>query len=142
MISLNITILIQVFVFLSFLWVLNRFLFRPIITVLEKRKERTEGLHSKAIDTERTVKDKIRNYEERLEEARKKAKEIKEALKKEGLEEERNIINDIISETKDIISEKKGGIYKEVEIVNKGLEKEVSFVSNAIVEKVLGRRVN
>ena len=142
MISLNITILIQVFVFLSFLWVLNRFLFIPIITVLDKRKERTEGLHNKAIDAERNVKDKIRNYEERLEEARKKAKEIKEAKKREGLEEERNIINDIISETNDIISEKKGGIYKEADIVNKDLEKEVSFVSNAIAEKVLGRRVN
>ncbi|MDY6856926.1 MAG: ATP synthase F0 subunit B [Thermodesulfobacteriota bacterium] len=142
MISLNITILIQVVIFLSFLWILNKFLFTPIISVLDKRIERTKGLNKKAIDTDKEVHEKIKDYEERLEEARIKAKDIKEAIKKEGVEEERNIINDVIRETNNIIKDKKGGIYKEAQIVNKELKKEINIVSNAIVEKVLGRRVN
>jgi F0F1-type ATP synthase membrane subunit b/b' len=104
--------------------------------------ERTEGLNKKALDIDKVFKEKIKNYEEMLKEGEKKAKEIKEAVKKEGAEEEKNILDDIIRETNDIIRDKKGGIYKEAEIVNKDLGKEVSLVSNAIAEKVLGRRVD
>ena len=44
-------------------------------------------------------------------------------------------------ETKDIIEEKKGGIYKDAEAIKSEIEKQMGEISSILAEKVLGRRV-
>lgn len=141
MINLNYTLFIQIIVFLTVLWVLTRFLFKPVINTLDERLEKTEGLNKKGKEIEEEAKKKAAEYEDRLKEERYKALEIRDGLKKDGLEEEKKIIRAVAKEAKDVIEEKKGGIYKDIERVKGELRKQIEEDSRDIAEKVLGRRI-
>lgn len=141
MISLNYTLFIQLIVFLTVLWVLTRFLFRPVINTLDERLEKTEDLNKKGKEIEEEAKKKAGEYEDRLKEARHRALEMRDGLKKDGLEEEKKTINAAAKEAKDIIEEKKGGIYRDIERVKSELGKRIEENSRDIAEKVLGRRI-
>jgi len=141
LINLNYTLFIQIIVFLTVLWVLTRFLFRPVINTLDERLEKIEGLNKKGKEIEEEVKKKTAGYEDKLKEARHRALEMREGLKKDGLEEEKKTINAAAKEAKDIIEEKKGGIYKDIERVKSELGKRIEENSRDIAEKVLGRRI-
>lgn len=142
MISLNITLIFQIIVFLTFIWILNRFLFKPVLNVLDERLEKTEGLKKKANAIEEEVKEKREGYESKLKEAKEKTKEIKNGLKKEGLYEEKKIVNNAAKEMKEVIEEGKGEIFKEIEQVKTEMEKERKDISHGIAEKVLGRSID
>jgi len=123
------------------MWVLTRFFFRPILNVLDERVEKTEGLKKTAQEMEEEVERRTEEYEKRLKEARAKSIEIKNALKKEGLDEEKSMVSAVTKETKDIIEENKGGIYEDVKKVKMEIEKQAEDISRSIAEKVLGRRI-
>ena len=78
MINLNYTLFIQIIVFLTVLWVLTRFLFKPVINTLDERLEKTEGLNKKGKETEEDAKKKAEEYEAGLKEARYRALEIRD----------------------------------------------------------------
>jgi F-type H+-transporting ATPase subunit b len=120
---------------------LTRFLFRPVINTLDERLEKIEGLNKKGKEIEEEVKKKTAGYEDKLKEVRHRALEMREGLKKDGLEEEKKTINAAAKEAKDIIEEKKGGIYKDIERVKSELGKRIEENSRDIAEKVLGRRI-
>jgi F-type H+-transporting ATPase subunit b len=121
--------------------VLTRFLFRPVINTLDERQGKTEGLNKKGKEIEEEAKKKAEEYEYRLKEARHWARETRDGLKKDGLEEEKKIIRAVAKEVKDSIEEKKGGIYKDIELVKSELGKRIEENSRDIAEKVLGRRI-
>ena len=141
MLELNFTFVLQLAAFLTFMWVLTRFFFRPILNVLDERVEKTEGLKKTAQEMEEEVERRTEEYEERIKEARVNSMEKKNALKKEGLDEEKRMVSAVTKETKDIIEEKKGGIYEDVKKVKMEMEKHAEDISRSIAEKVLGRRV-
>ena len=141
MINLNYTLFIQIIVFLTVLWVLTRFLFRPVIDTLDERLEKTEGLNKKGKEIEEETKKKAVEYEDRLKEVRYRALEMRDGFKKDGLEEEKKIIRAVAKEAKDVIEEKKGGVYKDIERVKSELGKRIEENSRDIAEKVLGRRI-
>jgi len=141
LLNINVTLLIQAALFLTFLWVLTKFLFKPVLTVLNERLEKTEGLKKKAIEIEEVVVVKVKEYEDRFKDARAKSLEVKTELKREGVEEEKKIIAAVTKETKDVIEEKKGGIYKDVEEIKSDIEKQMGEISSILAEKVLGRRI-
>ena len=141
MLNINVTLLIQAALFLMFLWVLTKFLFKPVLNVLNERLEKTEGLKKKAIEIEEVVGRKGKEYDDRFKDARANSLEVKSELKREGVEEEKKIIQAVRKETKDIIEEKKGGIYKDVEEIKSDIEKQMGEISSILAEKVLGRRI-
>lgn len=141
MISLNFTLFLQLAVFLVFLWVLTGFLFKPILSILDERLDKTEGLRIKVAELEEEVRKKAREYKSRIEEARVEAIGVKSAQRKEGLGEERKILGAAIEKTRDIIEKKKEGIYKDAEQVRMEMEREAGEISRSIAGKVLGRRV-
>jgi hypothetical protein len=50
-------------------------------------------------------------------------------------------LSTVTEETRDIVEEKKAGIYKNAELVRMEMEREAGEISRSIAGKVLGRRV-
>ena len=48
MVTLNITILVQVGLFLAFMWTMNRFVFRPLLRVMDAREARIDDNNATA----------------------------------------------------------------------------------------------
>ncbi len=70
MLELNFTFVLQLAAFLTFMWVLTRFFFRPILNVLDERVEKTEGLKKTAQEMEEEVERRTEEYEESTEDIR------------------------------------------------------------------------
>ncbi|MGD8315044.1 MAG: ATP synthase F0 subunit B, partial [Syntrophobacterales bacterium] len=80
MIDINLTIVIQVVQFLLLLFILNRFLFRPTIHLIEEReqkittwKEETENFHE-------SMQERLQSYENQILEAKAQAQEQQELV--------------------------------------------------------------
>lgn len=140
MINVNATIIHQIILFLVFIFILNRLLFRPIMKIVSDRlqhiedrkkqlanlKEETEELVNKCISLER--------------DARKEAGENSSQLKREANE----IAEKIFSDTRDEVSEIKAATVKEIETklkeAHKSLSNEAEKLAEELTMKVIGRR--
>lgn len=128
--------------FLILLWILNKFLYKPILKVLTERR--------------RKIEDSLKNAEEierKLAEANAKADEILAKTSREGQKiiDEANLqANQIIEDTKlsadslskKMLEEARAQIEVERENMRWELQKELSRLVIAIVQKVTGKMLN
>ncbi len=127
----------QIVNFAVLLFVLHRFLYKPILGVLEKRRKeieenerRTKLLTEKVEKAEREYEKRILEAEKKSQTILKKAEENAEKLKSELIEEGRKNAVKILEEAKERSLREKAEIQE-------SLEKEVSGLVKESVRKVL-----
>ena len=127
--------------FLVFVVVINFLLVKPILRVLEERRNRVEGNEEEA-DRLLSESERIFNeYETALKEARIEANREKERMKSEGLEKESEIIKTAKEESKKMTDKLKEEIAKESETALTKMKNEADFLSKVIAEKILEREI-
>jgi F-type H+-transporting ATPase subunit b len=139
MIDVNYTLLIQVGIFILFVFLINHLLFRPVVKVLERRREATTGAQEKAMSLQEKAEREEAILEERLLKARQKAALERDNLRKEILAEQKMVIEQAKhSVEKDIPALKEKAVAEagKVEVALKG---EIDALAEKIVEKTLGR---
>ncbi len=141
MISLNLTLLIQMGLFLALMVILNMLVFRPMAALLEEREKRIKdpGTDAKGMEAE-VEKMRIR-YETTLNETKLKGIEERNRIRKEGSDREQEIIKSAQKASEEMMSELKGRIEKEVGDARNFLRVEASALSVNVSEKLLGRAV-
>lgn len=140
--SINIYLLvIQGVIFLVVLWFLNRNLFKPLLTILHERDERTEGFLQKSSEMGEKAKETFAEYEEKLRQARKETLGIKKKYILEGAEKREEIFGKVREEISVFLEEIRGKISEETESSRKALYPQTETLGRAIAEKVLGRSV-
>ena len=140
--SINIYLLvIQGVIFLIVLWFLNRNLFKPLLTILHERDERTEGFLQKSSEMGEKAKETFAEYKEKLRQARKETLEIKKKYILEGAEKREEIFGKVRQEISVFLEEIRGKISEETESSRKALYPQTETLGRAIAEKVLGRSV-
>lgn len=131
-------LLAQIVNFTIIIIVLSRFLYKPILSILEKRKkEIEEGL--KLTQTMREEEEKFTTKKQKmLETTRKEAQGILEEARKQAKEEEKDIIATAHKEAEDILEKGK----MDVLAVRRDMEKELQVsavkVAVAMTKKLLG----
>lgn len=141
MIEINITLLMQVIGFFVLLFVLNGLLYKPVLNILEQRKERIDGSKKEAERLVKDVQDKADVYEKKLHEARVKGHEERQRIKTEGIEKERLILDGARKEAQESIANAKTKLNAEIKSIAAGLKGESATISREIAEKVIGRKV-
>jgi F-type H+-transporting ATPase subunit b len=141
MLQIDQSLLIQMVNFLVLIFLLNILLYRPIRRIIAQRSEEM-GILEQAIET---ADKKSNENEEGIHEnrllARKDGYQTKEALKLEGLAEEKTILQASGSQVDEKISGAKGEIDAQAAAVRKALEEQVAVFSKELAEKILGRSV-
>jgi len=141
MLQIDTSLLIQIINFLLLVFLLNIFLYRPIRRIIARRSEEMGSL-DQAIET---AEKKSNENEESIHEnrllARKDGYQTKEALKLEGLAEEKTILRASGSQVDEKISGAKVEIDGQTDAVRKALEEQVAVFSKELAEKILGRSV-
>ncbi len=87
-ISLDITFFIQMGLFLVLVYVLNIFLYRPVLAAMEERSKKISGLEADAATTEGELEEKLLHYREEIAKAQETGGQSRAVLKKEGLDKE------------------------------------------------------
>lgn len=141
MISLNFTLFIQMGLFLILMLVLNKLVFKPMSALLAEREKRIKDPGADAKGMEAEVEKMRLLYETTLNDAKLKAIEERNKLRKEGTDREQEIIKAAYKSSEETISEVKIKIDKELGVARETLKKEASSISAKVAEKLLGRAV-
>lgn len=141
MISIDITLIIQIIGFFVLLLILNTFLYRPVQKILAERDSQIGGFLKKADETGKEIADGIAAYEKKLKEAAVKGNEERARIRLEGVEKEKATLEAARAEAFRELS----GIRTEIEASKKsaiaGLGAEAKTLARDIAGKVLERNV-
>lgn len=141
MISLDISIVYQIVLFLVLWVILSKVLFRPYLNLLEERERKTTGARHDSADLERQGERLRAQYEERIAQAHAAGTAAKAAIVQEARQRREQVIGQARQEAAATLA----GVRREIEsqmaqerrIVAGG----VAAVAQQMASKILGRNV-
>jgi len=140
-ISLDYTLWIQIVNFLFLIFILNVLLYKPVMGIIEKRKEQVEGSEREIRELNLTIEQKEARYEEKLRLAKNDALEKKKEIVQEGAQVAKGILDGARSEIPRIVEQFEGKIAKEVSEARRVLHEQSENIAKEIAEKVMGRSI-
>ena len=139
MINLNYTLLVQAGIFILFVYLINQFVFRPVLKALDRRREATIGAQERALALQEKARTEKALLEEKLAAARMEVAKERAQIRAKITAEQREILDrarDAINKDIPALREKLMDEMKEAEAA---LKKEVEPFARRMAEKVLGR---
>ncbi|NTW06466.1 MAG: ATP synthase F0 subunit B [Syntrophaceae bacterium] len=135
------TLFIQIIAFLALIFILNVLLYKPILSILDRRKKHIEELENEIILFNQSVDKKAAEYEEKLKLAKANAAELKKEIIKEGTDQAKVIVDAVRNEIPIMMQEFQQKLDKEVQAARETLDSQSRRLSLEIAEKVMGRSV-
>ena len=139
MITIDLTMLIHVINILVLIAVLNTVLYRPVRGILRKRSDEVATMENDIATFGKNAKRRIEELEQKLNEARGRAKDQLETVKKE----ETQVSNERLTAIRVESDKKKEGamtqIHSEFVSAETALKKELDGFARGMAEKILGR---
>jgi F-type H+-transporting ATPase subunit b len=141
MINVDSSLFIQIGNFLLLIWILNMVLYKPIRKILKERDNKIDGFRKGIGNAHQSAKEKEKNFNDAMSDARTKGIKEKEALAQAAMDQEKKIIDEINKKAHAEIEAVRAKIAKEVEAARQGLNKEIQSFAEAIGQKILGRTI-
>lgn len=141
MISLDISILYQVILFV-FLWlVLNKIFFQPYLKLLSEREQKTTGAQHDSSDLEHQAAALRAQYEEKIAQARSTAAAERERTLQNAREQREKILGRARQEAEQHLTRVRQEIAAALESERRLAAAEAAAIGAEIASKVLGRKV-
>ena len=141
MISINLTLFVQMGIFLTVLFLLNRLLFRPILGTFDERARRVEEAEKKARLLEAETAQRIGRYEAELAQARKEGAAERDRVRKAASEEEEKLLRRMHEETGARLGDLRERIAREYREASTALKADAEGLSREVASRLLGRSV-
>ena len=141
MVSVDSSLLIQIVNFLFLIWALNVILYKPIRSILLKRKSYVADLEEGVQTADGNAQEKEQAFSEGIRAARNEGVEKKKAMMEEAAQEEMAIVEKINSKAQADLAEVKAKIAEEADSVRDALQAEIDTFAGAIGQKILGRAI-
>ncbi|MFI5323307.1 MAG: ATP synthase F0 subunit B [Thermodesulfobacteriota bacterium] len=139
LLSINKTVIIEIIIFIAAIFILNKLVFKPFIELIDRREKLTKGALNEAKEVEEKVKDIIREYETKINEARVVALEERSKIVKEAETAANGIISQAREETAGLVEEAKHKLETETQAIKEKLKGDVQILAKEIASKILGR---
>ncbi|MGD8386594.1 MAG: ATP synthase F0 subunit B [Desulfobacteraceae bacterium] len=130
---------IQIANFLVLLLLLNIIAYRPIRSILAKRADEMNGMQEAAESLQEKYVQNEQLLQENVVEARKEGFGVKEGIKKEGLDQEKGMLQEAGAKTEEQLGKAREEISQTLASVRQTLQGEVDQFSQELAEKILGR---
>jgi F-type H+-transporting ATPase subunit b len=127
--------------FIILIFILNALLYKPILGIIGKRKQKMDESDSEIKHMNQTVEQKMAEYEEKVRLAKVDAMEQKNAIVKQGSDVAKGIIDAVRGEIPAMMEQFHAKMEKEVEEARAILHSQSQKISLDIAEKVLGRSI-
>ena len=135
------TLLIQMVIFLALIFVLNFLLYKPILSIIDRRKKQLEESENEIRLFNESVEKRVAEYEEKLKLGKLKASEQKKEIIQEGANQAKNIVDAVRNEIPAMVREFQQKMDKEIEKAKSILDGRSKDLSLEIARKILGRPV-
>jgi len=141
MISLDISILYQIVIFLVVWLMLSKVLFRPYLDLLEERERKTSGTRHDTSQLEHEGARLKAEYEEKITQARRAGIAAKDAIIRDGRQERERLLQQAREEAARTLESVRRDVQSQLERERELAAAEVAGVAQDMVSKILGRRV-
>jgi F-type H+-transporting ATPase subunit b len=141
MVSVDVSLFVQIVNFLVLIWVLNLVLYKPIRKILIQRKEKVLALQQGAATSLEEAKAREAAFDQGIKAARAKGLKEKESFLQEAGDEEKRIVGEINAKAQAELAAVREKISKDAEAVRAALQGEVEEYAKAIGQKILGRAI-
>lgn len=141
MISLDISLVYQIVLFLVLWFVLNKVLFRPYLRLLEEREAKTAGASHDAADLEREGARLKAQYEERVAQAQAAGGAAKEAILQEARQRREQVLIQARQEATATLELARREIASQVAGERQLAAAEAATVARQMASKILGRNL-
>jgi F-type H+-transporting ATPase subunit b len=141
MVSVDVSIFIQIINFLVLIWVLNLVLYKPIRKILIQRKEKVAALENGAETSLEEAKSREAAFDQGIKAARVKGLQARDSFLQEAGEEEKRIVGEINAKAQADLASVREQIARDAAAVRATLQKEVDGFAKAIGQKILGRAI-
>ena len=141
MLDINWTFLVQLGFFLTFMLIVNLFLFRPMRAYLARRRRTIDNLKATAGGSESTLAELSAEYTRRLTAAREENLSCRADVRKEALAEQRALLEEAKRQAILTVDAAEDELKQEVEAARAHLRSEMRALTDGITAKVLGRPV-
>ena len=139
MVSLDYSLGIQIINFILLIFILNRLLYKPLLGMIDKRKQGFAESEAEIRRLQETVEQKMATYEEKLRQAKATAIEQKNEIIRQGAEEAKEIIDAVRAEIPSLMEQFQARMEEEIDAAKRTLTGQSQKLSVEIAEKVLGR---
>jgi F-type H+-transporting ATPase subunit b len=141
LIDFDLTVLIQLVVFVLTALILSRFLFRPFLAMRAARSEGIEGAREQATRMDDEAKAKIVDYDARFAKARTRANDERAKVRAEAASREREITDAARKDTDATLEAARKSLETDATAARQALAPRADEIARSIVKKVLGREV-
>src|SRR3972149_11381396 len=138
MLDINMWFFVLVLNFLALLFILNIVLFKPLLKIFKEREDIVKGSLDAAKDMSNRREETIARMNKELAETRNKAKDVFEALKAEGLQNQKEVLSKAEAEESKVLEKAKEDLKAEAEKARTTLRADVDKFSDEIVRKLVG----
>ena len=135
------TLFVQASIFILLIFLLNFLLYKPILSIIERRKKQLEEAENEIKLFQDSVNKKVSEYDEKLNKAKTTASDLKKEIINEGAQQAKSIVDAVRSEIPLMTQEFQKKIDAEMQVASQVLEGQSRKLSLEIAEKVLGRRL-
>lgn len=137
----DLTLIVQMIIFLALVFLLNYILYKPILSIIDRRKKQLEESENEIKLFNDSVDKKVAEYEDKLRQAKLKASEQKKEIVEEGVNQAKKIVDSVRNEIPAMVRDFQQKMDAEVGKAKSVLESRSHDLSLEIAHKVLGRPV-
>jgi len=138
-VSLDYSLGIQIVNFALLIFILNRLLYKPLLGMIDKRKQKLADSEAEIRRLQETIERQMAAYREKLIQAKAAAVEEKNEIIRKGSEEARAITDAVRAEIPGMMEQFQARMEKEIDAAKKVLAGQSQRLSVEIAEKILGR---
>ena len=138
----NGTFLVTIVTFIVFVFLMNKILYAPVLSIMEERRNVIDGNYKEAEDNKIRAEGLTEEKEERLAGAKEDARERYNEVLEEFKTQKVDIVNDAQTIAKDELENSKTELENVSNEVKHALKSSMTDLANDIVEKVIGYRSN
>ena len=141
LIDLDMTVFVQLVIFLIASFVASRSLFRPYLRMRDDRAAGIEGAREEASAMSAQADAQLADYEQKLAGARSRAQEERRNLRAEAGAHEREVLDKTRVEAADALNKAQADIASQTEKARTELAPRADEIARAMASKLLGREV-
>ncbi len=140
LLNLNPSVIIQLVLFLALIFIINVYLFSPMVRVLSKRREEMEDAQKRdPLEDEAEEKEKV--YRDRLQKLRIEGTGILNRMRTEARGEERRLIDTARHEASDDSQQRREQIRMNMERCKKEILEDTAKLAAEVAAKIAGRKL-
>ncbi len=141
LISINETLIAQLVSFLIFLYIINRVMFKPLLSVVNERNDHIDKMYGEITEAEQELDNVKRMLSENEAAVKEEAFSIKTKLESDGDLKATEIYREARNKIEAMRESAKVDVKAQLDEAKKSIQKESEILVNQIMEKVLERRL-